>query len=178
MKYTLIILGFLITFLSGCATSNLPVVKTDFDNEANFNAYSTFNWSEEIDNQKESHPILDNSLVRKRIKNAILSEMEGRNYEFAEDADLLVNFHVVIEERTGYKTYPNFGYRYWGRDNVQPYNYKEGTLIIDLIDREKNQLVWQGYTEGIVDKDPSKMEEKIRGAISIIFQEYKYRAGS
>lgn len=178
MKHTLIVMAFILPLFTACTTANLPVVKTDYDEEANFNEYNTFNWSEEIENQKESHPILDNSLVRKRIKNAIKSEMEGRNYEMAEDADLLVNFHVVIEERTGYNTYPTFGYRYWGRDNVQPYNYKEGTLIIDLIDREKNQLIWQGYTEGIVDKDPEKMEEKIRGAISVIFQEYKYRAGS
>lgn len=178
MKYTVIILAFILPLLTGCAASNLPVVHTDFDEEANFSEYSTFNWSDEIDSQKESHPILDNSLVRKRIKNAIRSEMEGRNYEFSENADLLVNFHVVIEERTGYTTYPTFGYRYWGRDNVQPYNYKEGTLIVDLIDRNENQLVWQGYTEGIVDKNPEKMEEKIRAAISVIFQEYKHRGGS
>lgn len=178
MKYTIIILGLIIPFLTSCATSNLPTVHTDYDEEANFGEYTTFNWSEEIENQKDSHPILNNSLVRKRIKNAIRSEMEGRNYELAENADLLVNFHVVIEERTGYTTYPTFGYRYWGRDNVQPYNYKEGTLIIDLIDRKKNQLVWQGYTEGIIDKNPEEMEEKIRGAISVIFQEYKHRAGA
>lgn len=178
MKYTLIIIPLILLLLTGCATSSLPTVKTDYDKEADFSEYTTFNWSEEIEDQKDSHPILNNSLVRKRIKNAIRSEMEGRNYELAENADLLVNFHVVIEERTGYTTYPNFGYRYWGRDNVQPYNYKEGTLIIDLIDREENQLVWQGYTEGIVDTDPEKMEEKIRSAISLIFQEYGHRAGS
>lgn len=178
MKYTLIIIPLILVFFTGCATSSLPTVKTDYDNEANFSAYNTFNWSNEIENQEESHPILDNSLVRKRIKNAIRSEMEGRNYKFSENADLLVNFHVVIEEKTGYTTTPSFGYRYWARDNVQPYNYKEGTLIIDLIDKKQNQLVWQGYTEGIIDNNPEKMEEKMRAAISLIFKEYNHRAGS
>jgi hypothetical protein len=178
MKYTLIIFPLILAFFTSCATSSLPTVKTDYDNEADFTEFASFNWSDEIENQKDSHPILDNSLVRKRIKNAIRSEMEGRGYEFAESADLLVNFHVVIEEKTGYTTTPSFGYRYWARDNVQPYNYKEGTLIIDLIDKKQNQLVWQGYTEGIIDNNPEKMEEKMRAAISLIFKEYNHRSGS
>ena len=161
--------------LTSCTTSYLPAVKTDFDNEANFNQYNSFNWSAEIDSQKDGHPLLDNSLVRKRIKNAIKSEMEGRGYAFTENPDLLVKFHLVVEEKTGYTTYPS-GYSYWRRDNVRPYNYKEGTLVIDLIDRKQNQLVWQGYTAGIVNEKPEKMEEKIRQAISLIFQEYNYRA--
>ena len=175
MRYLQYILIFVVVVFSGCAGSYLPTVKTDYDKEADFSAYKTFNWSEEIDNQKQSHPILDNSLVRKRIKNAIRSEMEGRGYTFDEHPDLLVNFHLVIEEKTGYATYPS--YSYWRRDHVRPYNYKEGTLIIDLIDNRQNQLVWQGYTEGIVHEDPEKMEEKIRTAISLIFQEYNHRAG-
>ena len=176
MKYLKYILIPVLGFMAGCASS-LPSVKTDYDKEADFSRYSSFNWSEEIENQKDSHPILDNSLVRKRIKNAIRSEMEGRGYTFAENADLLVNFHLVFEDKTGYTTYPSYGYSYWRRDNIRPYNYKEGTLIIDLIDRKQNQLVWQGYTEGIMNEKPEKLEEKIRSAISLIFQEYKHRAG-
>src|SRR5690606_15352109 len=169
---------FLLTgaLMVGCTSTYLPAVKTDFDHEVDFGAYSSFNWSDEMDQQEAAHPILDNSLVRKRIKSAIRSEMEGRGYTFQENADLLINFHLVIEEKTGYSTYPAYGYSYWRRDNVRPYNYKEGTLIIDIIDREQNQLVWQGYTEGVLSNDPEKMEDKMRQAISLIFQEYRYRA--
>lgn len=176
MKYLKYILILVVVLFTQCTTSSLPTVKTDYDKDADFSVYKTFNWSADIDNQKDSHPILDNSLVRKRIKNAIRSEMEGRGYVMSENPDLLINFHMVIEERTGYTTIPS--YNYWWRDNVRPYNYKEGTLIIDLIDRRQNQLVWQGYTDGIAHQNPEKMEERIRSAISLIFQAYRHRAGA
>lgn len=160
----------------GCAPTR-PVVKTDYDREADFSQYKSFGWSGEIDNEADNkEPILYNSLVKKRIKDAIKSELKGRGYNYKdEDPDLLVNFHIVIEEKTGYRTYPGYGYRWW-QDDVRPYNYKEGTLIIDMIDKEANQLVWQGYTEGIVRDNPEQMEKSMREAISLIFSEYNYRA--
>lgn len=175
MKYLKYIIGFFVLALLTQCASSLPPVKTDYDKEADFSAYKTFNWSEDIENQKDSHPILNNSLVRKRIKSAIRSEMEGRGYVMSENPDLLINFHMVIEERTGYTTVPS--YSFWWRDNVRPYNYQEGTLIIDLIDKKQNQLVWQGYTTGIAHQNAEKMEERIRSAISLIFEAYKHRAG-
>lgn len=174
MKYVIPVLIYLL--ISGC-TATQPVVNIDYDKEADFSQYDTFFWSEEIDKEgNDDEPILYNSLVKKRIKDAISSEMEGRGYTIDEtNPDLLVNFHIVIEEKTAYRSYPGYGYRWW-QDDVQPYNYKEGTLIIDLIDDNKNQLVWQGYTEGIVRDNPEEMEKSIREAISLIFSKYEYRA--
>lgn len=176
MKYLQYIWIVVAVVFTQCTTSSLPSVRVDYDKDADFSAYKTFNWSGEIDKQGDKHPILDNSLVRKRIKNAIASELEGRGYELSENPDLLVNFHMIIEEKTGYTTIPS--YSYWRRDDIRPYNYKEGMLIIDLVDRRKNQLVWQGYTGGIAHQNPEKMEERIRSAISLIFQQYRHRAGA
>ncbi|MDQ3394500.1 MAG: DUF4136 domain-containing protein [Bacteroidota bacterium] len=68
-------------------------------------------------------------------------------------------------------------YRYWwGRDNVHPYKYKEGTLIIDLVDHDAKQLVWQGYSSGIMKEKTEAIESSIRASISLIFSEFKFRA--
>lgn len=173
--FAIIILGGL---LFSCAGSN-SLVKTDFDKDVDFTKFKTFYWAEDIDNNKEGHPLLNNSLNTKRIKAAIASEMEGRGYVLSsENPDLLVNFNIVLEEKTEYRTVPNtMGYRYWmGRDDVRPYKYKEGTLIIDLVDQDEKQLVWQGYSSGIMKEKARAIEESIRASISLIFSEYRYRA--
>ncbi len=180
MKITHVISMLLLTLMFNCAP-DLAKVHVDYDKEANFSQYRTFSWSEEIEeNNKDNNPLLNNSLVKKRIRAAIKSELEGRGYVFTpEKGDLEVNFHVVVEEKTEVRNVPSQGYRYWMRDDVRSYNYKEGTLIIDLIDQEQNQLVWQGYSSGVLkDKpNPEEVENKLRESISLIFQEYKHRAG-
>lgn len=176
MKITGLIAILLVGFLSACAPST-ALVKTDYDKDADFSKFKTFYWSEEIDNNKEGHPILNNTLVTKRIKTAIISEMEGRGYVLSpENPDLLVNFHIVVEEKTEYRSVPSMGYRYWWRDDVRPHKYNEGTLIIDLVDHDEKQLVWQGYSSGILRDKAQAVESKIRESISLIFQQYRYRA--
>jgi hypothetical protein len=178
MKITSIISILTVIIFYGCSPK-LAEVHTDFDKEANFSAYETFGWSEEIDKEKEDHPLLNNSLVKKRIKSAIKSEMEGRGYVFnAENPDIHVNFHIIVEEKTEVRNMPNYGYRMWWGNDVRSYNYNEGTLIIDLIDNEQNQLVWQGYSSGVLKSNPEAVENKLRESISLIFQEYEYRAQS
>lgn len=177
MKVINVFLITIVAFLYSCSP-NQAVVKTDYDKDADFSKFKTFYWAEEIDNNKDGHPLLNNTLVSKRIKNSIISEMEGRGYKLSDkNPDLLVNFHIVVEEKTEYRTVPSsFGYRYWLRDDVRPYNYNEGTLIIDLVDYDEKQLVWQGYSSGILKNKEDALESKIRESISLIFQEFKFRA--
>lgn len=178
LNFNHILILFLGILFSGCASTG-SAVKTDFDKDVDFSKFKTFYWADDIDNNKEGHPLLNNSLNTKRIKNAIISEMEGRGYVLsAEDPDLLVNFNIVVEEKTEYRSVPNtMGYRYWwGRDEVRPYKYKEGTLIIDLVDHDEKQLVWQGYSSGIMKEKAEAIEARIRASISLIFSEFKYRA--
>ncbi|MGK7397046.1 MAG: DUF4136 domain-containing protein [Candidatus Cyclobacteriaceae bacterium M3_2C_046] len=168
----------LTVFLFGCAPTPKGVV-IDYDQDAVFSEYKTFYWSDEILQDKVEQPMFYNSLVKKRIKEAVASEMQGRGYEITEqDPDLLINAHMVIEEKTEYQSSPTYSYRYWGPDNIRVSNYKEGTLVIDLIDRDQKQLVWQGYYTGtfLDAKEPEDKSRAIRDAVSLIFQKYQHRA--
>lgn len=106
-------------------------------------------------------------------------EMDGRGYLLNEfNPDLLVNAHMIVEEKTEVQNYSMYPYRFYYPDNIKTTNYKEGTLAIDLIDKENRQLVWQGYYQGsfIDAKTPEEKSRAIRDAVSLIFQKYEYRA--
>jgi hypothetical protein len=48
----------------------------------------------------------------------------------------------------------------------------EGSLFIDFIDKNKDQLVWQGLGEGILSLDMDKKEEKINEIVTEILKKY------
>ncbi len=170
--------------MMGCATTQAVV--TDYDREADFSQYNTFFWSDEFHMQNneeaDNEPLFYNTLNKKRLKQAIQREMEGRGYTLSsENPDLLVNAQVLVEERNTNQTYYPYSPRfyYWGgghNANAQRTN-KEGDIVIDLIDQNKHQLVWQGYASGVLDIQTKNREEAIRDAVSIIFAEYGRRAG-
>lgn len=177
MKYLSII--FLVFILSSCASTPKSVI-IDYDPEARFTDYKTYFWSDEILNETVNQPLFYNSLIRKRIKSAVQKEMDGRGYEMNEfDPDLVINAHMIVEQKTETQNYSPTPYRYYYQDNIRTYSYKEATLVIDLIDKKNRQLVWQGhYTGSFVDaKTPEDKSRAIRDAVSLIFQKFEYRAG-
>ena len=55
-----------------CSVSS-SAIATDYDQDANFNNYKTFYWSDDfqIDSGKEEEPLFFNTLIKKRLKDAI-----------------------------------------------------------------------------------------------------------
>jgi len=168
----------ILCFIYACAPTPRQVI-IDYDQDARFSEYKTFYWSDELLSESANQPLFYNSLVKKRIKEAVRSELEGRGYRLDENnPDLYVNAHMIVEEKTEYHSPTHSPYRYYYPDNVRIHNYKEGALVIDLIDRQMRQLVWQGYYTGqfVEAKTPEEKSRVIRDAVSLIFQKYQYRA--
>lgn len=165
-----------------CAPS-LSVI-SDYDRDAEFSNYTTFYWSDEFqqeNNNGNAEPLFYNTLVKKRLKQAIEREMEGRGYTLSStNPDLLVNPQVVVEERSsGGQNYSPYYYGFYrfGPSYNSTQNAKEGDIVVDLIDREKKQLVWQGYAPGVLETQTKDREEQIKNAVTLIFSEYGRRAG-
>ena len=134
------------------------------------------------------------SLATQILQNAASREMESRGYTKADNADLLINFKGKIEEKTdiestpapmygagwGYRGYhgaPYGAYGYGGTE-VSTHRYNVGTLVMDVVDRKKQQVVFQGGVEDVVSKkDLADREVLLTGAVTTIFAKYPFRAG-
>jgi hypothetical protein len=156
--------------VAGCAATN---TRTDFDPSADFSTYHTYYWAGGKD--VSGSGTLENTLVDKRIKNIIGERLSAKGLrEVSEDTepDLAVLYWIAAKDKVSVQTLsssampsrvvwsrydPYWGGR-WGRtyDEVVVRNYTEGTLIVDLIDAAKMQLVWRAYLVQTVDKDPQK----------------------
>jgi hypothetical protein len=170
--------------VSGCSITTTSEI-TDFDRDATFEQYRTFYWSDDfqVQNGKED-PIFYNSLVDKRLKKAIKDQMTRRGYTLDKvNPDLLVNTHVVVREKnTSQSSYPGGYYPfYFGLypqyGTVTTTRQSEGGVVIELIDKAKHQLVWQGYAPEVLQAQTLDKAAEINDSVALIFAAYKHRAG-
>ncbi len=155
----------LAALLTSCSS---VVVKSDFDPEANFAEYKTFDFL--------PHPVKPraNPFNQKRIEAAIEQTLIARGFQKLESGspDLLVAYHANVKDKIDVDTY---GYRYgrYGR-RVGTYTtvreYQQGTLVIDFVDANSKELVWRGWAKGEVNDSVSK--EKIDDTVAKILNKY------
>src|SRR6185369_8753255 len=141
-------------------------VSHDYDKSVNFDQYKTF----ALYNSDSIHDAIS-PLNQQRILNAVKSEMAKKGFqESASTPDVWVNVTAVLENRVAVSSttdYYGYGgmYRpyYWGggmssaTTNYNVQHYKDGSLIIDVIDANSKKLVWQGTGNKEIDglvKDP------------------------
>lgn len=186
-RFALASLGALALFLAGCATG--PRITSEADPEADFGSYRTFGFYAPLALEKEGYatPTTD------RIKAATRAQMESRGYTYtAGEPDLWVNLNAYLQERTDVTSFPTVDYNYYysyrarsylavpyWRDQTQVRQYTEGTLNVDIVDRRKNRLVWEGIAVGTVSKlKPAERAARIDSTLAEIFARYPYRAGA
>jgi hypothetical protein len=167
--------------LSAC---NAFKVQTDHDATADFSAFKTFAFGGASEMNKGG--IYDNSLMRRRIESAVVRELTAkglRQVGLDEPQDLLVHYWVTVLDKqrlesggtsVGVARGPYGGYG-WGAGyggGVTTVDYKEGTLILDLIEPSKKQLVWRATIVGTLQESTKDNVELGNEAIAKAFQDY------
>jgi len=173
--------------LAACAAG--PRVRTDADPAGDFSKYATYAFYEPLAMEQSGYT----TYLSDRIKTSVRREMDARGYRFDPDnPDLRVNFQGIIRERTDVYNVPRtdmqYFYSYRARryfavpvwyDETRVNDYTEGTLTVDLVDAERNHLVWTGDAIGrVTQKTPQERVQAADAAIAAIFIEYPYTAGS
>jgi len=170
MKITTIITAVFIGFYAGCTPMT---VHMDYDPDVDFSSYTTFNWMPELKRgKKDEKPTLTGPFLEKRIKKAVLENLVARGYEKKTGtADILIAYHINYKKKARVNMQ---GYGYWGPRPVDVYRYKEGTLILDFVDTETNQLVWRGWSISAVDpgSGPRAEQANINRAVEEILKRF------
>jgi len=173
--------------LGGCASG--PEVRGEYDKAADFGKYRTYGFVAQTspDGGGEYR-----SLALQMLQRAATREMEARGYRLADSPDLAINFQGKLEEKVdvestpapyygpgwGYGGWYGAPYGGWGGTEVTTRRYNVGTLVMDIVDREKRQVVFQGGVEGVVTKEMRENREaSINNAVAAIFSKYPFVAG-
>jgi len=176
-----------VVLLAACAAPQ-PKIQSNFDKTADFSRYRTYNIMDTAGRSADGYE----TLVGQALRAAVEQEMSARGYVKDADPDLLINYSVTVQKvqqvsqvptagppapyyyRGGYyRPWPAYSYETWVRE------YDEGTLLIDIVDAKRQQLVWEAAGTGRLKKDLSEdIEARARQAVALLFKRYPFRAGS
>ncbi|HEX9253088.1 MAG TPA: DUF4136 domain-containing protein [Ignavibacteriaceae bacterium] len=150
--------------LVGCSTIS---VNQDYDPGYDFSKLKTFGF---LPIPKEAG--ID-QINANRFGDAIKNELTAKGYTVSDKADFGVALLFGKQTKTNITSY-GYGYGpYWGRyggtSNVDVSQYDEGTLIIDVIDMAKKELVWRGTGTGAIDPNAT-VEERTANINSAVAQ--------
>ncbi|WP_242922199.1 DUF4136 domain-containing protein [Pontibacter liquoris] len=171
--------------------TRLPDVQSNYDRSIQFQHYQTFAWYQaEVPSPLGGRGPGFSPLVNERVKEAIASELVKEGITPAlENPGLLVAYDIAVDPKLapaaiGDEVGPGFGYgySYWygyryrynfsAFTNASPISkYSPGTLVIDLIDANTNELVWRGWAS--VNLNPTQLEEtKINQVVANIMAQF------
>jgi hypothetical protein len=173
--------------LSSCAATG-PDIRTDYDRSADFSAYATYGFPDELGTDRAGY----STLITTHFRQAVDHEMQSRGYRYTEnEPDLLVNFFANVRHVTTVRSSPRmsvsygyYGYRYglysawplYGQD-VDTVHYRIGTANIDVVDADRDQLIWEGVAEGrLTSEMMENPQPAIKSVVAELFSRYPGRA--
>jgi hypothetical protein len=172
--------------LAGCASG--PDIRADYDKAADFGKYRTYGFVANAGTDSGDY----RALATQMLQSAASRQMEQRGYTRAENPDLVINFKGKLEEKTDIESVPapHYGpgwgyggwygapYGGWGGTEVTTRRYNVGTLVMDIVDRDKRQVVFQGGISDVVTKEMQQNREAtISKAVEHLFSQYPFVAG-
>ena len=163
-------------------------VYVDFDDTIDFSQYKTFAFRDSAEDLRDS-----NQLGHTRVQNAIRRQMTGGDLgatAVLEDPDLWVTYHtsekdeIRVNQTTVGMGYGSgwYGSRwryggYWGSPYGGSYTtsvstYTKGTLVIDIWDAKREQMVWRGIATDVLPSSPSKRQKLLDKVLNEMSKKY------
>lgn len=167
-----------LTLFSGCSSLR---VTYDFDTHSDFSAYKTYAISEDYD----VLPL--DEFNKQRLLDAIDKQMVAKGFTKSENPDVLIDMHLITKQKTeAYATTVGVSQGYYGRygyaggfstTQVNYHDYVEGALVINMVDFDKEKIVWQGHAVKKLDENasPQQKQRNIDYVVQSIFSRYPPR---
>ncbi len=157
MKKNMIFISIALLFiLLDCSSVRVMV---NYDETVTFSDYSTFRFVNPRQQQANRPGAVSNPFITGEVIREIRPVMESKGFieaDSEEAADLLVVFYTQVKNRSDYIP-PTYTVGPWGRVRRTSLGhvvqYKEGTLVIDIVDRLKKEMVWQGIGQGVLNRN-------------------------
>ncbi len=164
------ILGALLSTLFILMSCSGPKVMYDYDRQANFSQYKTFNF----------HPNMNLSMISEldgqRILHVIENQMESKGYSLSETPDFYVDVAPSTRTRKKQAGSVGIGLGNWGRNfgiNIGTSvpittQVEDSSLVLEIIDANSSQMIWQGVFKDTssATSSPEEKENRINKSVN------------
>jgi len=150
-------------------------IQADYNPQQDFSGYHTYRWAARTPTGDDD-PRVFNDIIKSRVQYAVDSVMKTKGFQrmSSGNVDFLMSWHGAIDGKVSYNTVStNYGYGWggyygggWGMGMGSSRTYvnewDEGTLILHVIDAEKDELVWMGTAQAKLNQPRSPEEARER----------------
>ena len=174
--------GLLATAMIVAACTSGPRIVTNSDPAADWSSYRTFGFFQPLGTDRgDVRSLMSNQLIDSTTR-----EMQAAGYTLTDaNPDLMINF--VVSTRETIQTRPSSSasmhhsrgrYNTWsgwsaGVSTTEVVQRTEGTLGVDIVDRGRNQLVWEGAaSKRVTDSTRENQNQVLDDAIADIFAQF------
>lgn len=162
---TFIALSVLVVLVRGglASAKDSPTIRVKWEPGTDFSQYRTFAWD---DGQPARDPEVDR-LIRNTVENELA--LDGILPDEVEPS-----LHVAYYASAKEEVVIQGGYsRNWRQAEAVTVNrYVAGTLVIDLVDASKNQLVWRATANATLTGNLKQSRSRIPGIIAKMFADF------
>ena len=153
-------------------------IRVDFQHGVHFSAYKTYRWDTSA-NAVSPDPLFPNQIMQERIVGFIEEALAAKGLKRVNSGgDLLVSYRMNIAEEPQFTTFgsgPGWGWDWgWGggisTTTVQV--FYSGTLIVDMVDANRQRLVFQGTSRQDISSRPQRNTQRLAKAVNEIFARY------
>lgn len=182
--------AFILAALLTSACSSGLTVRSDEDPSADFSKYQSWNFFDPMGIEGGYNSPIFGQLFRE----AITREMKERGYRMSDQPDLLINVTIQSDEKVSMRSYsaPYMSGAYYSRPggyygsgvgmgvgvSTRATKTTEVSVFIDLVDREKRRVSWQGVAvTDANEKAAKRLRDAIYTAVDNVFGKYPHKAG-
>ncbi len=176
---------FVFLFFSSCTVG--PVINSTYNDNVSFGNYQYYAWHDtELPVRITGNGPAYSPLLDQQIKIAVESELVKEGLRPNDEApNLLIAYDIAVpgqhapEADTAFAPGFGYGYSYWygyryRYDTTNLIDFKSitemapGTVVIDLIDANTNQLVWRGWYEAGIDPTVANTYDITQAVVNIM----------
>ncbi|MEJ7768021.1 MAG: DUF4136 domain-containing protein [Chitinophagaceae bacterium] len=172
------IIYFLAFLFVGC--SSAKVLNIEKAEGTDFNAYKTFDFYKiEASGDTASQQFAERV---EKLEDAIAIKMQNFGYLLSKtNPDLLINIGMTVDEKvqsrqTDFRTdaprYTGQRRYSWKSEQVKVGSYRQGTVVVEVVDRKLDKMVWSGAVQDIIPAKESRIESTIKNGVQKLFADY------
>ncbi len=124
-----------------CGVAVAQDVRSNYMPGINFSSYHTYKWVV-IDGSQQPNQIVD-----AEIKQAVDAQMSAKGFTKVDSdtADLYVGYQIALDQERQWNAFGmGGGIRWGGMGTATSSTITNGSLVLDMYDKSKQQLVWTG----------------------------------
>ena len=141
-------------------------VTIDSDPAGQFASYKTYGWT--------AGTPASNPLAESRIHAAVEQQLAAKGFTKSNNPDVMVATLVATKEQKQLIADGFGGGFMWGGGyaTATVQTYVQGTLVVDVYDAHKKQLVWRATGTDTLSSKPEKNTHKVEKALAKMFEKY------